>query len=51
MTTNTNTNKRAGWNKCAGGNFFSKSINVHARLFGTLEYVNTKKVQNVTGKF
>jgi hypothetical protein len=33
-----NTNKRAGWNRRAGGIFFSKLINVHARLFGTLEY-------------
>ena len=33
----TNTNKRAGWNKHAGGNLFSKLINVHACLFDTLE--------------
>ena len=26
------TNKRAGWNKCAGGNFFSKSINVQTKI-------------------
>ena len=50
----TNTNKRAGWNRRAGGNFFPKLINVQtkmggfffsklikvqARLFGTLEYI------------
>ena len=28
----TNTNKRAGWNKRAGGNFFSKSINVQTKI-------------------
>ena len=32
----TNTNTRAVCNKRAGGIFFSKLINVHARLFGTL---------------
>ena len=32
MTTNTNINKRAGWNKSAGGNFFSKSINVQTKI-------------------
>ena len=25
-------------------NFFSKSINVHARLFGTLDYLNVNKI-------
>ena len=28
----TNTNKRAGWNKRAGRNFFSKSINVQTKI-------------------
>ena len=28
----TNTNKRAGWNRRAGGNFFSKSINVQTKI-------------------
>ena len=28
----TNTNKRAGWNKRAGGNFFLKSINVQTQI-------------------
>ena len=46
MTTNINTNKRAGWNRRAGGNFFSKLINVHARLFGTLEYFKMYKQIN-----
>ena len=33
-------NKRADQNKAVlGGHFFSKLINVHARLFGTLEYL------------
>ena len=32
MTTNTNTNKRAGWNRRARGNFFSKLINVQAKI-------------------
>jgi hypothetical protein len=27
-----NTNKRAGWNRCAGGNFFSKPINVQTKI-------------------
>ena len=27
-----NTNKRAGWNKCAGENFFPKSINVQTKI-------------------
>ena len=28
----TNSNKRAGWNRRAGGNFFSKSINVQTKI-------------------
>ena len=31
--------KRAGQDRRAGGKFSSKLINVHARLFGTLEYL------------
>ena len=27
-----NTNKHAGWNRRAGGNFFSKSINVQTKI-------------------
>jgi hypothetical protein len=34
-----NINKCAEWNRRVGGIFFSKLINVHARLFGALEYV------------
>ena len=36
-------NKRADQNKNAqGGIFFSKLINLHARLFGTLEYLEKR---------
>ena len=42
-------NKRAGPNKTVQrGFFFSKLINVHARLFGTLDYI--KVSDNATSK-
>ena len=37
-------NKHADQNKAMQGDFFfSKLINVHARLFGTLEYIEDRK--------